>query len=72
MNKEAIKKKLETPEAKAKRVERKKKKYRMPRILQCSFCLQEKLTSVLIAGPGVYICDECVSVCVEILEEKKL
>ena len=24
----------------------------------------------LIAGPGVYICDECVALCVEILEEQ--
>lgn len=36
----------------------------------CSFCgkPRPKLRK-LIAGPGVYICDECVALCVEILEE---
>lgn len=38
--------------------------------LKCSFCgkTQEKVRK-LIAGPGVYICDECINVCSSILEE---
>ena len=37
--------------------------------LKCSFCgkTQEEVNR-LIAGPGVYICDECIEVCFEILE----
>jgi len=39
--------------------------------LKCSFCgkLQEQVKK-LIAGPGVYICDECVELCNEIIEEE--
>lgn len=39
----------------------------------CSFCNkpQEQATK-LIAGPGVYICDECVSLCMSILEDEFL
>lgn len=39
----------------------------------CSFCYkpQEQATK-LIAGPGVYICDECVALCMSILEEEFL
>jgi ATP-dependent Clp protease ATP-binding subunit ClpX len=34
----------------------------------CSFCNKEqKLVRKLIAGPGVYICDECISLCNDIL-----
>ncbi|MGE4549151.1 MAG: ATP-dependent Clp protease ATP-binding subunit ClpX [Intestinibacillus sp.] len=38
--------------------------------LKCSFCgkTQDKVRK-LIAGPGVYICDECINVCSSILEE---
>ena len=37
----------------------------------CSFCLKSADTvKRLIAGPGVYICDECVSVCKKILDEE--
>ena len=41
--------------------------------LKCSFCgkSQEQVRK-LIAGPGVYICDECVELCNEILDEKLL
>ena len=36
--------------------------------LSCSFCGKSKdIVSKLIAGPGVYICDECVGLCDEIL-----
>ena len=35
----------------------------------CSFCGKpEQIVERLIVGPGVYICDECVALCVEILD----
>ena len=39
--------------------------------LKCSFCgkSQEQVRK-LIAGPGVYICDECIELCNEIIEEE--
>ena len=39
--------------------------------LKCSFCgkAQEQVKK-LIAGPGVYICDECIDLCNEIIEEE--
>jgi ATP-dependent Clp protease ATP-binding subunit ClpX len=39
--------------------------------VKCSFCgkTQEQVKK-LIAGPGVYICDECVELCMEIVEEE--
>ena len=40
-------------------------------ILKCSFCgKSQKQVKKLIAGPGVYICDECVYLCNEIIEEE--
>ncbi len=40
--------------------------------LYCSFCRKDKGTvSKLIAGPGVYICNECVGLCELILAEEK-
>ena len=38
--------------------------------LKCSFCgkSQEQVRK-LIAGPGVYICDRCIALCQEILDE---
>lgn len=41
--------------------------------LTCSFCgnSQEKVKK-LIAGPRVYICDECVTLCVEIMVEDQI
>ncbi|NEP39166.1 MAG: ATP-dependent protease ATP-binding subunit ClpX [Okeania sp. SIO2G4] len=39
--------------------------------LKCSFCgKSQDQVRKLIAGPGVYICDECVELCNEILEEE--
>ena len=36
----------------------------------CSFCTKSKdEVKKLIAGPGIYICDECVGLCNEILDE---
>ena len=41
--------------------------------LKCSFCgKSQKQVIKLIAGPGVYICDECIQLCVEIIEEEKV
>jgi len=41
--------------------------------LKCSFCgKSQKQVIKLIAGPGVYICDECIDLCVEIVEEEKV
>jgi ATP-dependent protease Clp ATPase subunit len=40
--------------------------------LDCSFCSKsQKAVAKLIAGPGVYICDECIALCNAILEEHK-
>ncbi len=49
---------------------------RMPEsaeLLKCSFCgKSQKQVRKLIAGPGVYICDECIELCNEIIEEELL
>jgi hypothetical protein len=38
--------------------------------IHCSFCAKDKAAvEKLIAGPGLYICDECVAVCNDILSE---
>nr|WP_246313917.1 ATP-dependent Clp protease ATP-binding subunit ClpX [Janibacter alkaliphilus] len=40
-------------------------------MLKCSFCgKSQKQVKKLIAGPGVYICDECIDLCNEIIEEE--
>ena len=39
--------------------------------LKCSFCgKSQDQVRKLIAGPGVYICDECIDLCNEIIEEE--
>ena len=39
--------------------------------VKCSFCGKpQEAVKKIIAGPGVYICDECISVCENILEEE--
>src|SRR5512138_2675169 len=39
--------------------------------LLCSFCgKSQRQVKKLIAGPGVYICDECIDLCNEIIEEE--
>ncbi|MEO1445876.1 MAG: ClpX C4-type zinc finger protein, partial [Cyanobacteria bacterium J06635_11] len=39
--------------------------------LKCSFCgKSQEQVQKLIAGPGVYVCDECVDLCNEILDEE--
>lgn len=46
-------------------------RYEEKKQLKCSFCgkSQEQVRR-LIAGPGVYICDECIELCAEIIEEE--
>jgi ATP-dependent Clp protease ATP-binding subunit ClpX len=40
-------------------------------LLHCSFCGKTQAQVVkLIAGPGVYICDECIDLCNQIIEEE--
>ncbi len=40
-------------------------------LLKCSFCgKSQKQVKKLIAGPSVYICDECIDLCNEIIEEE--
>ena len=39
--------------------------------LKCSFCdKSQKEVKKLIAGPTVYICNECVALCTEIIEDE--
>ena len=42
-----------------------------PKSVKCSFCgkTQENVKRI-IAGPGVYICNECVELCNEIIENE--
>ncbi len=40
-------------------------------LLSCSFCGKtQKQVLKLIAGPGVFICDDCIALCVEIFAEE--
>ena len=40
--------------------------------LTCSFCgKHQRQVNKLIAGPGVYICNECVDLCVEIIARER-
>ena len=41
------------------------------RIVKCSFCGKpQEVVKKIIAGPGVYICDECIALCQDIIEEE--
>ena len=41
--------------------------------LSCSFCSKNKdEVSRLIAGPGVYICDECIDSCYNLIQEQSI
>jgi ATP-dependent Clp protease ATP-binding subunit ClpX len=43
---------------------------RRPRLFHCSFCGKPQTDVVkLFAGPGVFICNECVDICVPIIAE---
>lgn len=46
-------------------------RYEEKKQLKCSFCgkTQDQVRR-LVAGPGVYICDECIELCQEIIEEE--
>jgi ATP-dependent Clp protease ATP-binding subunit ClpX len=40
--------------------------------LTCSFCgKHQRQVTKLVAGPGVYICDQCVDRCVEIIAQDR-
>ena len=40
--------------------------------LLCTFCGEaQKDVAKLIAGPGVYVCNECVDLCVKIIDEER-
>ena len=42
-------------------------------LVKCSFCgKSQKQVKKLIAGPGVYICDECIDLCNDIIEEDRV
>lgn len=46
-------------------------KYDDKKQLKCSFCgKSQEQVKRLVAGPGVYICDECIELCSEIIEEE--
>jgi NAD-dependent SIR2 family protein deacetylase len=41
-------------------------------VLRCSFCNKsQRDVRLLIAGPNVYVCDDCVDICREIIAEKE-
>src|SRR5213592_4712275 len=41
-------------------------------VLRCSFCNKsQRDVKKLVAGPKVYICDECVDICLDILSEER-
>jgi hypothetical protein len=43
----------------------------LKRVFRCSFCGKSQTqVKKLIAGPGVFICDECVELCLPIIAEK--
>jgi ATP-dependent Clp protease ATP-binding subunit ClpX len=40
--------------------------------LTCSFCgKHQRQVNKLVAGPGVYICNECIDLCVEIIAKER-
>ena len=44
-----------------------------PTLLYCHFCgKMQNEVAVLIAGPLVFICDECVDRCVDVIKEQKI
>ena len=46
-------------------------KFDDPKMLRCSFCDKpQDQVGRLVAGPGVYICDECIELCFEIIDEE--
>ena len=48
-----------------------KKKSQSPRPIKCSFCGRgQDEVAKLVSGPSVYICNECIRLCMDILEEE--
>ncbi|HHW98069.1 MAG TPA: ATP-dependent Clp protease ATP-binding subunit ClpX [Firmicutes bacterium] len=48
-------------------------KYDDKNVVKCSFCgKSQDQVKKLVAGPGVYICDECIELCMEIVDEETL
>ncbi len=46
-------------------------KYDDPQTIRCSFCGKpQDQVGRLVAGPGVYICDECIALCFDIIDEE--
>ena len=46
-------------------------KYEDKKQLKCSFCgKNQDQVKRLIAGPGVYICDECIDLCSDIIQDE--
>ena len=44
-----------------------------PESVRCSFCSKDaNQVRKLVGGPGVFICNECVELCVEIFEDEGL
>ncbi|MGA2530440.1 MAG: ClpX C4-type zinc finger protein [Acidimicrobiales bacterium] len=42
-----------------------------PEVLRCSFCAKSRFEVVkLVAGPGVFICNECIDLCSQIITEE--
>ena len=42
------------------------------KMMRCSFCGKpQNQVGRLVAGPGVCICDECIGLCVSIIEDEK-
>jgi hypothetical protein len=42
------------------------------RLYRCSFCGKSQMeVKTLVAGPGVFICDECVQLCLAIIDQKQ-
>ena len=44
----------------------------VPKNVRCSFCgKSQDSVKKIVAGPGVFICDECVDLCTSIIEAEK-
>jgi len=53
--------------------DRKKEGGSPPPVLRCSFCNKsQRDVKKLIAGPKIYICDECVGICLDIIREDRI
>jgi ATP-dependent Clp protease ATP-binding subunit ClpX len=48
-------------------------RFRGGKVLRCSFCNKsQRDVKKLVAGPRVFICDECVEICVTIIREDRM